>query len=256
MSRDNPSAAKSLSLWERWHCGAMTERASRLSESLCAARSSTFVRARLSLCLHALVSTLALSGASRQLSQGESLGKQKAGRTGGQVCVSRILFLFCTGRRTRAPALRAGKAEQTISRFPFNRRMEWRNRISAKRVAGISSEESEELWLDLTNLAVTTGYHSLSRLSSLFFKFSAIFLSMASMSIFHNKKYPRLWKIHRFPLAFSENHCYYSVKAVAGRLDCPPAAAFCSVEVAIQIPLRDVPPCLQKTAIGGFFKTD
>ena len=32
--------------------------------------------------------------------------------------------------------------------------MEWRNRISAKRVAGISSEESEELWLDLTNLAV------------------------------------------------------------------------------------------------------
>ena len=108
-----------LSLWERWHCGAMTERASRLSESLCAARSSTFVRARLSLCLHALVSTLALSGASRQLFQGESLGKQKAGRTGGQVCVSRILFLFCTGRRTRAPALRAGKAEQTISRFPF-----------------------------------------------------------------------------------------------------------------------------------------
>ena len=64
-------------------------------------------------------SWLALSGASRQLSQGESLGKQKAGRTGGQVCVSRILFLFCTGRRTRAPALRAGKAEQTISRFPF-----------------------------------------------------------------------------------------------------------------------------------------
>ena len=61
------------------------------------------------------------------------------------------------------------------------------------------------------------------------------------MSIFHNKKYPRLWKIHRFPLAFSENHCYYSVKAVAGRLDCPPAAAFCNVEVAIQIPLRDVP---------------
>ena len=119
VSRDNPSAAKSLSLWERWHCGAMTERASRLSESLCAARSSAFVRARLSLCLHALVSTLALSGASRQLSQGESLGKQKAGRTGGQVCVSRILFLFCTGRRTRAPALRAGKAEQTISRFPF-----------------------------------------------------------------------------------------------------------------------------------------
>ena len=109
-----------LSLWvSRDNPSAMTERASRLSESLCAARSSAFVRARLSLCLHALVSTLALPGASRQLSQGESLGKQKAGRTGGQVCVSRILFLFCTGRRTRAPALRAGKAEQTISRFPF-----------------------------------------------------------------------------------------------------------------------------------------
>ena len=134
-----PLRSKSLSLWERWHCGAMTERASRLSESLCVARSSAFVRARLSLCLHALVSTLALSGASRQLSQGESLGKQKAGRTGGQVCVSRILFFFAQSAVPERPALRAGKAEQTISRFLFliNRRMEWRNRIASKRVAGI-----------------------------------------------------------------------------------------------------------------------
>ena len=117
----------------------VTERASHRGKNLCAAISCVFVRARLSLRLPFFVSVLTLSGASRKLSQGESLGKQKAGRTGGQVCVSRILFLFCTGRRTRAPALRAGKAEQTISRFLFliNRKMEWRNRIAPKRVAGI-----------------------------------------------------------------------------------------------------------------------
>jgi hypothetical protein len=67
------------------------------------------------------------------------LAKQKAGRTGGQVCVSRILYFFAQSAVPERPALRAGKAEQTISRFLFliNRRMEWRNRIASKRVAGI-----------------------------------------------------------------------------------------------------------------------
>ena len=57
---------ESLSLWERWHCGAMTERASPAGQSCHAAISRPFVRAILSLCLRFLVSGLALSGATRQ----------------------------------------------------------------------------------------------------------------------------------------------------------------------------------------------
>ena len=76
------------------------------------------------------------------------------------------------------------------------------------------------------------------------------------MSIFHNKKYPCLWKIHRFPLAFSENHCYYIVRPLQSDSIACLQRLINSAGVAIQIPLRDVPLCLQKTAIGGFFKTD
>ena len=65
-------AGKSLSLWERWHCEAMTERANPSPKSLDAAISRPFVRVILSPRLHFLVSVLALSGASRQLSQRES----------------------------------------------------------------------------------------------------------------------------------------------------------------------------------------
>ena len=109
----------------------------------------------------------ALSGASRQLSQRESLGTTKSGaHRWSNLCVPHFV-LFCTGRRTRAP--RAARRESGANHKPLsflNRRMEWRNRSSAKRVAGISSEGPEELRLDSTNLAVTTGYHSLSCLSS------------------------------------------------------------------------------------------
>ena len=64
--------AKSLSLWERWHRAAMTERASPSPESRHAAISCLFGRAMLSLRLFFSVSVLALSGAPRQLSQRES----------------------------------------------------------------------------------------------------------------------------------------------------------------------------------------
>ena len=60
------AGCKSLSLWERWHCEAMTERASPTGQSCHAAISRPFVRAILSLCLRFLVSGLALSGAARQ----------------------------------------------------------------------------------------------------------------------------------------------------------------------------------------------
>ena len=55
-----------------WHCEAMTERASSSPESRRTAISCLFVRAMPSPCLRFPVSALALSGASRQLSQRES----------------------------------------------------------------------------------------------------------------------------------------------------------------------------------------
>ena len=55
-----------------WHCEAMTERASSSLESRRTAISCLFVRAMPSPCLRFPVSALALSGASRQLSQRES----------------------------------------------------------------------------------------------------------------------------------------------------------------------------------------
>ena len=64
---------QSLSLWERWHCEAMTERARPSPKSRRAAISCLFVRAILSPRLRFSASVLALSGASHQLSQGESL---------------------------------------------------------------------------------------------------------------------------------------------------------------------------------------
>ena len=66
------TGCKSLSLWERWHRAAMTERASPSPESRYAAISRFFGRAMLSLRLLFSVSILALSGAPRQLSQRES----------------------------------------------------------------------------------------------------------------------------------------------------------------------------------------
>ena len=54
---------ESLSLWERWHCEAMTERASPARKSRCAAMGRLFVRAMPSLCLCFTCSGLALSGA-------------------------------------------------------------------------------------------------------------------------------------------------------------------------------------------------
>ena len=52
------SACQSLSLWERWHCEAMTERASPAGKSRCAAMGRLFVRAMLSLCQSCLAASL------------------------------------------------------------------------------------------------------------------------------------------------------------------------------------------------------
>ena len=140
---------------------------------------------------HSLSASLPYQALRASSPKGRAFAKQKAGRTGGQVCVSRILFFFAQSAVPERPALRAGKAEQTISRFRRScfysqsvpdgrvflsagkalfrsnpdglqgeatqdagkkaaqtvcngyesnfkiRRMEWRNRIASKRVAGI-----------------------------------------------------------------------------------------------------------------------
>ena len=90
-----------LSLWERWHCEAMTERASPARKSRCAAMGRLFVRAMLSLCLCFPASGLTLSGASRQLSQRESLwqaGQVSSGRT------KLICFVDCSALLSRPAA--------------------------------------------------------------------------------------------------------------------------------------------------------
>ena len=66
---------------------------------------------------HSLSASLPSQALRASSPKGRALAKQKAGRTGGQVCVSRILYFFAQSAVPERPALRAGKAEQTISRF-------------------------------------------------------------------------------------------------------------------------------------------
>ena len=96
----------------------VTERASHRGKNLCAAISCVFVRARLSLRLPFFVSVLTLSGASRQLSQRESLCKTKSGaHRWSSLCVPHFV-LFCTERRTRAP--RAARRESGANHKPLS----------------------------------------------------------------------------------------------------------------------------------------
>ena len=93
---------ESLSLWERWHCEAMTERASPARKSRCAAMGRLFVSAKRALHLCFPASGLTLSGASRQLSQRESLWQA------GQVSSGRaklICFVDCSALLSRPAAL-------------------------------------------------------------------------------------------------------------------------------------------------------
>ena len=97
----------------------VTERASHRGKNLCAAISCVFVRARSSLRLPFFDQRpCPLRRFAPALPKGELGAKQKAGRTGGQVCVSRILYLFCTERRTRAP--RAARRESGANHKPLS----------------------------------------------------------------------------------------------------------------------------------------
>ena len=82
--------------------------------------------------------------------------KTKIGARRWSSDMSRFCFLFSQKLPYQSRFCRAEDAEQTRScTLPKEKEsMEWRNRSSLQRAS--------QLWLDLTNLAVTTGYHSLS----------------------------------------------------------------------------------------------
>ena len=92
---------QSLSLWERWHCEAMTERASPAGKSRCAAIGRLFVRAILSLCRAVWQRPCPLSRAcARQLPQRGShwhVGQLSSGRAKHDV--SETVVLRCLGQR-------------------------------------------------------------------------------------------------------------------------------------------------------------
>ena len=127
-----------------------------------------------------------------------------------KLCVPFFVFCFRKGRCTRAAfAAQEGRSKPECRTLPKEKEsMEWRNRNPLQRVS--------QPRLDLTNLAVTTGYHSLSRLSSPLLNFFRKKFFSGKLGTCAKNLLPLLCKIHPFPLAFSRNHCYYSVKA-AGR---------------------------------------
>ena len=132
-----------------------------------------------------------------------------------------FLFLFFRRScRTRAAPAAQERAEQTRMPPPARRKREY------------GMEESDLLqkvcqpWLDLTNLAVTTGYHSLSWLSSPDLKFpekifAALLPAKKSPGFVQGagKALPPLCKIHCFPLAFWPDACYYNTR-LTGRVNC------------------------------------
>ena len=101
-------------------------------------------------------------------------------------------------------------AEQTMLPLPFGKkRMEWRN-------LGFSSEvlqEPPQPWLDLTNLAVTKGYHSLSRLSTPDFRFFQKICWAAAPLPISTFRFGMEPNFQQNGLAFLPNCCYYRYKA-------------------------------------------
>ena len=140
-----------------------------------------------------------------------SKGKNK--NRGTQVVKRHVPFLFSVFVKAAVPEppspRRRERSERECRALPKEKEsMEWRNRNPLQKVP--------QPWLDLTNLAVTTGYHSLSRLSSPLLNFFRKKFFSGKLGTCAKNLLPLLCKIHPFPLAFSRDHCYYSVKA-AGR---------------------------------------
>ena len=140
-----------------------------------------------------------------------SKGKNK--NRGTSVVKRHVPFLFSVFVKAAVPEppspRRRERSKPECRALPKEKEsMEWRNRNPLQKVP--------QLWLDSTNLAVTTGYHSLSCLSSPLLNFFRKKFFSGKLGTCAKKLLPLLCKIHPFPLAFSRDHCYYSVKA-AGR---------------------------------------
>lgn len=140
-----------------------------------------------------------------------SKGKNK--NRGTSVVKRHVPFLFSVFAKAAVPEppspRRRERSKPECRALPKEKEsMEWRNRNPLQKVP--------QPRLDLTNLAVTTGYHSLSRLSSPLLNFFRKKFFSGKLGTCAKNLLPLLCKIHPFPLAFSRNHCYYSVKA-AGR---------------------------------------
>ena len=99
--RGSDAECQSLSLWERWHCEAMTERASPARKSRCAAMGRLFVRVILSQCRAVWQHPCPLSRAcARQLPQRGShwhVGQASTGRAKHDV--PETVVLRCLGQR-------------------------------------------------------------------------------------------------------------------------------------------------------------
>ena len=96
-------AGESLSLWERWHCEAMTERASPFPKSICTAISIGFCQSDTIAVSELFVSVLALSVSPRQLPQRGSpwhVGQLSSGRAKHNI--SEAVVLRCLGQRQRS----------------------------------------------------------------------------------------------------------------------------------------------------------
>lgn len=140
-----------------------------------------------------------------------SKGKNK--NRGTSVVKRHVPFLFSVFVKAAVPEppspRRRERSKPECRALPKEKEsMEWRNRNPLQKVP--------QPRLDLTNLAVTTGYHSLSLLSSPILNFFQKKFFSRKLGTCAKNLLPLLCKIHPFPLAFSRNHCYYSVKA-AGR---------------------------------------
>lgn len=140
-----------------------------------------------------------------------SKGKNK--NRGTSVVKRHVPFLFSVFVKAAVPEppspRRRERSKPECRALPKEKEsMEWRNRNPLQKVP--------QPWLDLTNLAVTTGYHSLSRLSSPLLNFFRKKFFSGKLGTCAKNLLPLLCKIHPFPLAFSRDRCYYSVKA-AGR---------------------------------------
>ena len=91
----------------------------------------------------------------------------------------------------------------------------WKKENGMEEFGGSSEvlQEPPQLWLDLTNLAVTKEYHSLSRLSTPDFRFFQKICCAAAPLPISTFRFGMEQNFQQNGLAFLPNCCYYKYKA-------------------------------------------